>query len=134
MRLIINIVLVITLLIFNSCIQKTHQKTIRFKLDMSAIESPSKVGLRGEFGTVPWNETIYLTDSDTDGIYEGELTKQTGQGGMEFKFVHHKDQFELQGQNNRLISFEYKPEIIVYEAMFNNPKAKIVAIDSDKEQ
>jgi hypothetical protein len=99
---------------------------------MRAIENPSNVGLRGEFGSDPWNETFFLTDEDDDGIFEGSITKQTGQSGMEFKFVNNNDQFELQGEANRLITFEYLPENIVYEAKFNDPNAKVDLKTSDK--
>lgn len=128
----ITIVLVI-LFSLGSCVQKTHQKTILFKLDMRAIENPTNVGVRGEFGTDPWNETLFLTDEDGNGIFEGSITKQTGQSGMEFKFVNNNDQFELSGQANRLISFEYLPESIVYQAKFNDPNAKVTIETSDKE-
>lgn len=114
-------------IILNSCVQKTHQKTIQFKLDMTNTDNPSNVGIRGEFGSNPWNETVYLTDDDEDGIYEGTITKQTGQGSIEFKFVNHHEEFELQGQNNRFIIFKYQPEILIYEAVFNNPTASLIS-------
>ena len=122
---------IISVILFSlgSCVQKTHQKTILFKLDMSGIENPTNVGVRGEFGSDPWSETLFLTDEDSDGIFEGSITKQTGQSGMEFKFVNNSDQFELSGQANRLISFEYLPETIVYQAKFNDPTA-IVDIEN----
>jgi hypothetical protein len=114
-------------IILNSCVQKTHLKTIQLKLDMTNVENPSDVGLRGEFGSNPWNETVYLADDDGDGIYEGSITKQTGQGSIEFKFVNHHEEFELQGQNNRFIIFKYHPETLIYEAVFNNTTANIIS-------
>ena len=105
----------------SGCVQKTHQKTIHFKLDMTKVENPKNVGVRGEFGSNPWNETFYFTDDDANGIYEGTITKHTGQGGIEFKFVSNDDVFELQGQNNRFIMFKYQPESIQYIATFNDP-------------
>jgi hypothetical protein len=118
--------------ILTGCVQKTHQKTIQFKLDMTKVENPENVGVRGEFGSKPWNETIYFTDDDADGIFEGTVIKQTGQGGIEFKFVNHNDVFELPGQNNRVIEFKYQTETILYDATFNNPEGKTSIIKPNK--
>lgn len=123
------IYVVILLVSLCSCIQETHLKTIHFKVDMTGIENASDVGVRGEFGSDPWNETIYFNDKNGDGIYEGTVTKKTGQGGIRFKFVNHHDQFELSGQENRVIRFEYKPETISYKASFNDPNAKTEVVD-----
>ncbi len=108
------------------CVQKTHQKTLHFKVDMTFVENPLDVGVRGDFGQNPWKETMPLTDADGDGIYDGQLITKTAQNTMQFKFINHGDRFELSGKDNRVISFEYRPEIIVYEAVFNDPNAKIV--------
>ena len=78
----------------------------------------------GNLGSNPWNETVYLTDDNRDGIYEGTVKFQTAKNALAFKFVEHGDQFELEGQDNRSISFEYKPETILYEAVFNNHQTK----------
>ncbi len=59
--------------------------------------------------------------------------KKTGQNTLQFKFVNHDDQFELSDQDNRVITFEYRPETIVYEAVFNDPNAKIVVSMNTKE-
>lgn len=106
------------------CVQKTHQKIIHFKLDMTAFQNPVDVGVRGEFGIKGWEETIYFTDENNDGIFEGTVKFQTAKNALAFKFVEHGDQFELEGQDNRSISFIYKPETILYEAVFNNHQTK----------
>jgi hypothetical protein len=105
-----------------SCVQETHFKTITFKVDMNDIENVSEVGIRGSFTSNPWKKTIFFSDEDSDGIYEGTLSLKTAHRLVEFKFVNQNDQFELQDQNNRSIEFEYKPEIILYEGVFNNEK------------
>jgi hypothetical protein len=110
------------LLIMTSCVQETHLKTITFKLDMNGIENVSEVGIRGSFTSNPWEKTIFFSDEDNDGIYEGTLSQKTAHSRVEFKFVNQNDQFELQDQNNRSIEFEYKPEIIIYEGVFNDTK------------
>ena len=110
------------LLIMISCVQETHLKTITFKVDMNDIENVSEVGIRGSFTSNPWKKTIFFSDEDSDGIYEGTLSLKTAHSRVEFKFVNQNDQFELQDQNNRSIEFESKPEIILYEDVFNNEK------------
>ena len=110
-------------LIFSSCVQETHLKTIHFKLDMTSVENPHQVGVKGDFGQQPWKETFPLSDNNHDGIFEGTWTNKTAKNHFQFKFVHQSDQFELTNQNNRVISFEYKPQTFTYEAVFNNPDA-----------
>jgi hypothetical protein len=87
---------------------------------MNGVEHPKNVGIRGDFTDNPWNETVPLTDDNKDGIYEGTFSQKTAINSIEFKFVNNNE-FELVGQDNRRIQFEYKPETIVYEAIFNKP-------------
>ncbi|MEL6812098.1 MAG: hypothetical protein AAFP76_12260 [Bacteroidota bacterium] len=108
------------LLLMTNCVQRQHLKTITFKVDMNGMDSISEVGIRGEFTSTPWSETLPLTDRDGDGIYEGTFSKETAHNGFEFKFVLN-GAFELEGKDNRLIVMEYKPETLIYEAVFNNP-------------
>ncbi len=68
--------LTFTCFICIGCVQKTHQKTLQFKLDMTALENPAEVGVRGDFGPNPWKETMPLTDADGDVIYDGQLLKK----------------------------------------------------------
>jgi 1,4-alpha-glucan branching enzyme len=95
---------------------------------MRSTENPAQVGIRGNFTDNSWNETLLMTDQDRDGIYELTIERTTAANDIEFKFVNQYDEFELQGQDNRSIEFEYKPETIVYEAVFNKPNGKQTSI------
>lgn len=109
-----------------SCVQDTHTKTVTFKVDMTNIENPENVGIRGDFTSNPWNETFPLTDDNGDGFYEGTFSQKTAINQIQFKFVNNKSDYELRGFDNRVINFEYKPETITYKAVFNNSdKVKI---------
>ncbi|WP_299525828.1 hypothetical protein [Winogradskyella sp.] len=116
-------IIIYLLIITQSCVQETHTKTVTFKVDMNGVENTENIGIRGNFTSSPWNETAPLTDDDGDGIYEGTFSQKTAVNGIEFKFVNNGE-FELEGQNNRSIQFEYKPETIIYEAVFNNPEGQ----------
>lgn len=111
-------------LLLSSCVQETHLKTVTFKVDMSAIENASQVGVRGQFTDNPWTETFALTDENNDGIYEGTFSEKTAVNQVQFKFVHQDGDYELKDTDNRVIKFEYKPETITYEATFNDPNGK----------
>jgi len=111
--------------ILTSCVQEVHLKTVTFMVDMNAIEQPIDVGVRGNFTNISWNETILLTDENNDSIYEVTVSSETAVNQIEFKFVNGENEYELKNFNNRVIQFEYKPEIITYEAVFNNPEEKI---------
>ena len=123
-----HILILIFALALTNCVQETHLKTVTFKVDMRQVESPSQVGIRGNFTENPWNDTLIMTDDDADGVFELTVEKKTAVNGIQFKFVNAFDQFELQDQNNRRIQFEYEPEIIVYETVFNNPQGKQTSI------
>lgn len=116
-------------ILFSSCVQEIHLKTLTFKVDMTNVENAENVGIRGNFTNKPWKETAPLTDENNDGIYEGTFTQETAANQVEFKFVNQNSDFELKGSDNRTIQFEYKPETIVYEAVFNTPESKILKLD-----
>ena len=125
MRTPITLIIALACLVLSSCVQETHQKNITVAVDMTGVENVSNVGIRGNFTSPPWSETIPLEDTDGDGIYSGNFTRQAANDNISFKFVNQNDQFELQGQNNRSLQFEYKPETITYSAVFDNPEADI---------
>ena len=116
----IGIMTIVFLIITSGCVQKRHTKTVTFSVDMNGIENVKDVGIRGDFNN--WSETIPLTDKNSDGIYEATFSKETAKSTVEFKFVNQNKEFELEGQNNRKLTFEYKPETLVYKTKFNNPK------------
>jgi hypothetical protein len=86
---------------------------------MNNMEEFDNVGLRGSFTTPPWEVTLPMKDENKDGIYEISITKETAQNTIEFKFVMDSVNFELEGINNRVINFEYRPQQIVYLAVFD---------------
>lgn len=113
------------LILFSSCVQETHTKTVTFKVDMTFVENVSNVGIRGDFTDNPWTQTAPLTDDNNDGIYEGTFLQKTAINQIQFKFVNQGGDYELKGTDNRVIEFEYNPEIITYEAIFDVAEAKI---------
>ncbi len=114
----------IVLLLSTSCVQETHMKTVIFKVDLRGMDTITKVGVRGNFTTPPWEKTLLLSDVDQDGIYELRVSQKTAASQAEFKFVDQNGTFELNGQNNRVLHFEYEPETLQYSTQFNNPKGK----------
>ncbi|MFP2997974.1 hypothetical protein ABN763_18830 [Spongiivirga sp. MCCC 1A20706] len=118
------ILILIAATFLGSCVQEEHLKTVTFKVDVNGIENVQKVGLRGQMTDPSWQVTVPMTDDNNDGIYEVTLSKKTAINGFEFKFLKNEEDYELSGQNNRIIQLEYKPETIVYEAIFNKPEGK----------
>lgn len=115
---------ILAFILFSSCVQESHPKEINVKLDMTAQEHRRKVGIRGEF-PLSWEETTYLEDKENNGIYEGTFKIYTAGSAIEFKFVNSDDQFELKDQGNRILNFDYKPETIIIEAVFDKPNTKV---------
>ena len=48
---------------------------------------------------------------------------------MPFKFVNQDSVFELEHQDNRILTFKYQQETIVYEAIFNTINGKQTAVE-----
>lgn len=112
--------ILITTILFASCVQETHKKEITFLVDMNGVEDVRSVGIRGNFLPDQWRKTVPMSDEDNDGIYQITFAEKTAAYGIEFKFVKNDNEFELQGKDNREIVFEYRPETITYKAIFNN--------------
>ena len=108
--------------LFTSCVQEEHEKTVKLFVDTNGIENVQSIGIRGDFLPNQWRETVPMTDENKDGIYEISFTRETAAYGIEFKFVKNDNEFELKGQDNREIVFEYKPETIEYRTTFNDTK------------
>ena len=125
MKTLQHTLLIIFAVLSVACVQERHLKTVTFKVDMRNVENTENVGIRGNFTEDRWNETILLTDEDNDGIYETTITQETAFNDIQFKFVNQNDNFELKDADNRILKFEYKPEIITYEAIFNSPESII---------
>ena len=122
MKLLKPLCTILVTLLITSCVQDAQLKTITVKVNMNGVENPLKVGVRGTH-PLSWNETTYLNDTDGDGIFEDTFQTYAISGTVEFKFVNNGTEFELQDQNNRSLTFKYKPEKITYEAVFNNASA-----------
>ncbi|WP_445748288.1 hypothetical protein [Polaribacter sp.] len=105
--------------VFLSCVQEEHQKEITFMVDTNGIESINSIGIRGDFLPNKWEETVDLTDENNDGIFEITFTEKTAVNNINFKFVKNDSQFELEGKENRKITFNYNPETIIYKSKFN---------------
>lgn len=87
---------------------------------MNPAENTGQIGLRGSFTSPPWEVTLPMIDEDMDGTYETTLSQKTAQNEIQFKFIQN-GQYELEGHDNRVIVFEYKPEDILYTAIFDDP-------------
>jgi len=120
MKKYIAILALVISFLFTSCVQKEHMKKVTFSVDMNGIENVENVGIKGDFTDRPWRQVIPLTDENNDGIYTISFTRETAAYGIEFKFVKNQGELELEGENNRELVFEYKPETIEYAAKFDN--------------
>lgn len=120
----IRTLVILTLLTISGCVQQTHTKKITFKVDMNAVQNVSNVGLRGQFTDPPWELTVAMTDENNDGIYEVTVSDKTAKSSVAFKFLNRHDQYELKDKENRVLNFEYKPETITYEAVFDDESGK----------
>ena len=112
------------LVLFSACVQEEHIKEVTFQVDMRSYDSIDQVGLRGQFTSPPWEVNVPMSDDDNDGIYKVTVQDKTAQSSVSFKFVINEDEFELEGLPNRSIQFQFRPENILYTAVFDNPEGK----------
>ena len=108
-----------------SCVQQTHIKKVTFVLDMRSVQDFKTVGIRGDIRPLSWQETSDLKDDDKDSIYTTTLEFDTASNQLNFKFVINDEEFELEGQNNRVLPFEYKPEELQYNSSFDQKEYSI---------
>ena len=101
------------------CVQETHQKMVYFRVDASSFPEAKSVGIRGNLSPLSWDATTALTDADGDGVFTGEVPFQTASDRLSFKFVMNDSVFELEGRDNRVLPFEYKPETLHYNTTFD---------------
>ncbi|MEO1217499.1 MAG: hypothetical protein AAFY45_28490, partial [Bacteroidota bacterium] len=101
------------LLLSVACVQPTIKHNITVELDMRKVENVQSVGIRGEYPPLSWNETFPLSDPDGDGIYTGSFIMDIPYDDFQYKFVLNGSEFELQGQDNRVLNFEGKTELIL---------------------
>ncbi len=88
-------------------------QTVTFKVDMTAVNNPQNVGVRGSEAPLSWEKTFLLTDADQDGIYEGTVTfEKTKSEKVQFKYIHGEEDWELQGGNNRKLDLNQLPETL----------------------
>ncbi len=86
-------------------LQAQESIKVNFKIDASSLKNIKSFGVRGNTLPLSWEETLEFTDPDNDGIYEGEVTFNTTEKMVEYKFVYgdKKVVYELEGQNRILL-------------------------------
>ena len=100
--------------------KKRILKTVTFEVDMAGVENVENVGIRGNFTSNQWTETVLMSDENGDGIYSATISKKTAINQIQFKFVNQNGDYELKDKDNRVLEFAYEPENITYRAVFNN--------------
>ena len=123
MKSLILTLAILSIFLFSNCVQETHLKTLIFKVDMSNVENIIDPSVHGQFTSPSWEVAVPLSDEDNDGIYEATAQVKAAQYSIQFKFSNNNE-YELEGQNNRFVTLEYKPETIIYNCVYDNPKGQ----------
>jgi hypothetical protein len=111
-----NIILV-SLLLLSSCVQKSYEQTVELLVDVSGIKNIKTVGVRGEGKPLSWDNDLPMKELVKDSLYSTTVTATTGYLFAEFKFVVNGE-FELNGKDNRRVVFD-KSRNTLYKAKFN---------------
>ncbi len=118
MRQIITGLLILAVLSFISCVQKTFKKTVVFTLDVSEIKNCKSVGIRGNDQPLSWDKDLKMKEIKKDSLFEITVSGETAFQFTEVKFVVN-GVFELQNNNNRRIYFDKEKDTTYYKAKFN---------------
>ncbi|MEL6390588.1 MAG: hypothetical protein AAFQ02_10520 [Bacteroidota bacterium] len=97
------IILLAVILMSSACVQKRVARTITFEVDTTGITNITSLSVRGDDDPLSWDQNTPLSDQDGDGIYTGQVTFTTPYKYTTIKFVKNENQFELAGQDNRII-------------------------------
>ena len=108
---------IIAIIGFSSCVQKSSKKTIVVKLNVEAIKNIQVVGIRGEEKPLSWNNDLELQPIIKDSLYTATFSLVTGYTFTEVKFTINGE-FELNEKDNRKIILSDK-DTTYYTAKFD---------------
>lgn len=91
-----------------SCSLPAQERIIKFSVDMNGIEQIENVGIKGNVKPLSMEETYPLTDEDGDGFFEAEITFNTSERYVRFKFSNNNE-LELEGSDQRMLWFKKEP-------------------------
>ena len=108
-----TIIALSVILIVTSCVQKTYQKTVVFRLNTPKMGAISKVGIKGKDKPFSWDYDTEMKTIKKDWLYELTTTFETGYNGTEIKFVVN-DSLEFENKENRRIKFAISDTTFYY--------------------
>lgn len=112
-----SIIILLGVLAFSSCVQKSSKKTVVLKLNVQGIKNIQSVGIRGNEKPLSWDYDLELKPIVKDTLYTATFSIVTGYKFTEAKFTINS-QFELPEKDNRRIVFS-ESDTTVYEATFD---------------
>ena len=100
-----------------ACVQKTHRRTVVYRLHLPDPTANPTVGVRGKDKPLNWESDTKMSLHRPDSTYRVVVTYRTGYKFSEVKFTVN-DVFELPGQPNRRVMFS-DTDTTFYEATFD---------------
>jgi putative oxidoreductase len=107
------------------CVQAAYDRTVVYRVDVSALPNVSSVGLRGEDQPLSWDQdTPMMPVPDSAGLYTATVTTRTGRLITDVKFVVN-GRFEFsdaKNQENRKVPLPRTTaggDTLLYRAVFN---------------
>lgn len=114
------LIISLSMLVLNCCVQKSGLKTVIVNLDVRGAKNIQTVGLRGNAKPLSWDYDLELKPVIKDTLYTAMFPIVTGYTFIEVKF-NINGQFELAEKNNRRITFSTQ-DTTIYEAKFDVTK------------
>ena len=112
-----KLLILIAIIGFSGCVQKSSKKTIVVKLYVDTIKNIENVGIRGSQKPLSWYKDLKLQPIVKDSVYTTTISLVTGYKFIEAKFTVNGES-ELDNKDNRKIKLSDK-DTIYYEAKFD---------------
>lgn len=122
------------LFLFLSFWAKAQEHQVHFKVDMRDLLAKN-VAVKGSISPLSWETGYPLEDPDGDGIYEAQISFNTPEKSLYFKFT--KDgEWELEGADNRSLRFgeAIDPKVYTYNEFDYYSAAEMEQLTFSEEQ
>jgi hypothetical protein len=117
MKNIALILVLVSALFTQSCVQPSSEKTVTFTVDVSAVKDVKTVKLHGSEKPLSWKKGLTMTPIKADSLYTATVTFLTGYTFTKVKFVVN-DEFELKDKDNRRVAYS-NTDTTVYHAVYD---------------
>lgn len=111
-----TVLLLLPLILFLSCVQKTHHRSVHIRVHCDKQDSIHTIGIRGDSAPLSWEKDILAKTLITDSLFELHYSTNTG-------YLFHEYKLTLNGTfengSNRKVTFNNVGDTTFIELFVN---------------